>query len=56
MKADVCNFAGDSNLYTSRFELNDVLIRLEHNRNVLLKGFRDHDIKSKEVPFVSQGV
>ena len=42
MQTDICNFADDTTPHTSGFELNDVLIRLEHDSNVLLQRFRDN--------------
>ena len=38
----ICNFADDTNPHTSGFQLNNVLIRLEHDRNKLHEWFRDN--------------
>ena len=39
MQAEICNFADRTTPHTSKYEVNDVLIRLENNSNTLLQWF-----------------
>ena len=41
-RTDICNFADDTTPHASGFELNEVLIDLEHDSNLILEWFRDN--------------
>ena len=50
-QTNICNFADDTTPHASGYELNEVLINLEHDSNLILKWFRDNYMTLNEGKF-----
>ena len=48
---EICNFADDNTLYSSRIELSSILENLKHDMKTVLKWFRINSLKANPRKF-----